>query len=96
MMIDCFFEAQKETYARARKDTGVRTTDEDLKKIVWGAVRLAFDKSGVDFCRPTKEGLRKVVKLLASKASSWETPQEVVEYNVAQINKSIDTLPNDE
>jgi len=43
------------------------------------AVRLAFDRSQVDFCRLTREGLRRVVALPAKKASSWGTPREVVE-----------------
>ena len=66
-----------------------------MKKVVWGAVHLAFDQSGVNFCHPTKEGLRKVVGLLASKALSWETPSEVVAHNMAQILKFLESLPND-
>lgn len=94
MILDCFYQAQKDTYAGAKKGTAAMNTDEDLKRIVWGAVRLAFDRSQVDFCRPTREGLRRVVALLAKKASSWGTPREVVEHNLAQINKAIDALPN--
>ena len=95
LIIACFYQAQKETYASVRRETPFPTTDEFLKNIVWGAVHRAFDQAGVDFCHPTKEGLRKVVELLAARASSWETPKEVVDYNASQIIKAIDALPND-
>ena len=91
LIIKCFFEAQKETFARAKQDLGI-AKDEELMTSVVGSVRLAFRGVEEDFDNPTKKSLLKVVGSLARKAASWGTPQDIINYHKSQIEKIIGLL----
>ena len=88
----CFFEAQKETILRARKQLGVRSSDDDIYSSVVDGVRGAFKESGEDFENPTKESLQKVLEILVGKSTSWGTPQDIIEHHKAQIKKILEKL----
>ena len=92
IIVKCFFEAQKETFARSKQDLGLKTTDEELLKTVSTSIRMVFKELGVDFEKPTAEGLMKVVETLARKASSWGTPKDIIDFHGAQVMKVLQLL----
>jgi len=92
LIIRCFYEAQKETFARAKQQLGVPSSDRDLHTSVVTVVKLAFSEVGGDFKKPTKESLTKVVEVLARKSASWGTPKDIIEHHKGQIRKVIDLL----
>lgn len=79
IIIKCFLEAQKETFARAKEKLHMSVSDEELKKSVTAAVRMTFKECGGDFENPDRKCLEKVVEDLAGKAASWKTPEDVIE-----------------
>lgn len=85
MIVNCFFDAQKETFARAKERLRMPASDEDLKKSVTAAVRLAFAECGGAFENPTKECLMLAVSSLAEKAASWKTPEDIINHHKEQI-----------
>ncbi|MEW6757875.1 MAG: hypothetical protein AB1347_06615 [Acidobacteriota bacterium] len=92
LIVRCFLEAQKETFARARERLGQIPTEAALLANVEGAVRLAFRESGGDFDRPTAQSLEKVVEVLARKAGSWGTPEDVIHHHKGQIGRVLSVL----
>lgn len=92
LIIQCFFEAQKETFSRAKKTLGKETADSELHSSVEGAVRLTFKEVGGNFENPSREDLGKAVQALARKASSWGTPDDIIEHHKGQIMKILGSL----
>lgn len=92
LIVTCFYEAQKETFARSKEQLGVSSKDEDIHKSVVSGVKLAFTEAGENFDKPTKESLLKVVGVLARKAASWGTPGDIIEHHKVQIQKVIENL----
>ncbi len=91
LIVKCFFEAQKETFARAKQDLGIGK-DKELMTSVVGSIKLAFKGVGEDFDNPTRASLLKVVDWLAKKAASWGTPPDIINYHKSQIQKIIGML----
>ena len=87
LIVRCFFEAQKESFAAAGKAMGKTEGEVELRTIVAGAVRAAFRESGGDFDHPTKSSLMAAVEVLARKAQRWGTPPEIVQHHRGQIEK---------
>lgn len=87
LVVRCFFEAQQETFSRAAGHLRAPMSDDELKKLVEGAVRLAFRSSGGDFEAPTRESLMAAVEKLAAKAAGMGTPADVIEYHRGQLAK---------
>lgn len=94
LIVRCFFEAQKETFGRAKKDLGLVSDDDQLMASVRTAVKLAFRETGNDFDRPDRQGLEKVVGVLATRAASWGTPQDIIGHHSLQIRKVLSLLPD--
>ncbi len=92
IIVKCFFEAQKETFARSRETLGLTTDNEKIYSNVIAAVRLAFKEEGENFDIPTKDSLIKVVNVLARKAASWGTPTNIIEYHKEQIQRVLKVL----
>jgi len=92
IIIKCFFEAQKETFARVKESLGRKVTDEEILDSVTNALRLVFKEIGGSFDNPTKEDLFKIVERLASKSASWGTPQDIIEHHRSQIEKVLKAL----
>lgn len=92
IIVKCFFEAQKETFARSKQDLGMKTSEEELYKTVQTSIKMVFKDTKADFDNPTKESLMKVVETLARKAASWGTPQDIIEFHGAQVMKVLQLL----
>lgn len=94
LIMNCFFEAQRETIARAKKSLNLRADAGSIKDSVGAAVRSAFREVGEDFDRPSKTALQKVVRVLAARSASWGTPPDIVEYHRGLILKVLNGLPD--
>ncbi|MDA8084031.1 MAG: hypothetical protein M0024_10280 [Nitrospiraceae bacterium] len=92
LIVKCFFEAQRETFARIKQDMGGSTRDEDLMVNVLASIRMVFRETGSDFDNPTREGITKAVETLAKKAGSWGTPQDIIDFHKGQIMKVLGLL----
>lgn len=92
VIIRCFYSAQKETFARIKEKVNQPASDAEIKNTVTAAVRSVFTTVGEDFDNPTEAGLAKVVSILASKAKSWGTPDDIIEHHKEQIKKVLDAL----
>jgi hypothetical protein len=92
LIIQCFFDAQKETFARAKKELGKEVSDTTIHKSIESVVKLTFDEVGGHFEKPSGEDLGKVVQTLALKASLWGTPPDIIEYHKGQISRVLGSL----
>ena len=92
LIVQCFFEAQKETIAAAGKKLGHAPDDAELQNTVVGAVRLAFRETAGDFDQPTKSTLVGAVEVLARKSQQWGTPSNIVQYHKGQIERVLQSL----
>lgn len=94
LIIECFYEAQKETFRRIKMRTGEVSpaTDEDLRRSIVNAIKMAFNKMAGDFEKPTKDSLLLVVAYLARQAASWGTPPDIIQHHKTQLQKVISSL----
>jgi hypothetical protein len=92
LIINCFYEAQKETFARSKQSLGLPADEAQLLASVLSAIKLAFKEVGEDFDRPAKKSLIKVVEVLGRKSMAWGTPQDIIEYHRGQIMRVIGEL----
>lgn len=93
LIVECFFQAQHETFERAKQRVGSADTDpKAIRAAVIGAIRVAFKESGGDFDRPTPTSLGRMVEVLARKAGAWGTPDEIVAHHRAQIDRMLTVL----
>lgn len=95
LVCECFFKAQKETFRRSAVRINVGTNDEDLRRNVEGAVRLAFRTARADFDQPTKAMLMGVVQVLAAKAQLLGTPSDIIEHHRVQLGRIFAALPDE-
>jgi hypothetical protein len=93
LVVECFFEAQRETFERAKQRVGASTFDEGSVRVtVTGAVRIAFKEIGGDFDRPTRRSLASTIEVLARKAIAWGTPEDVVAHHRAEVQRVLAAL----
>jgi cation transport regulator ChaB len=93
LIAECFFQAQHETFERAKQRVGSADTDEKaIRAAVTGAIRVAFKESGGDYEKPTPASLARMVEVLVRKAGSWGTPDEIVAHHRAQIGRMLTVL----
>ncbi len=92
IVVECFYRAQKETFARAAKAMGSAPSDNELRKTVEGAVRLSFRAVKADFEQPTRQGLIDAVTALATKAAAMGTPPDIIEHHRKQLGRVFSAL----
>lgn len=92
LIVQCFFEAQKETFVRAGEQLGRHQDPAQLMATVRSAVKMTFQSTGGDFEAPTRATLEAVVEALARKASTWGTPEDVMEHHKKQIQSVLRRL----
>ena len=94
LVVRCFHDAQKETLQRAASTLGAAPSDEQLRRTVEGAVRLAFRAAQADYEAPTKPALAGVVAALAAKAAAMGTPMDIIEHHRTQLGRIFAALPD--
>ena len=87
LLIECFFEAQKETLRRAKKKLGWDDSDEAIRNSVETMVDMAFKKCDGDMNNPTLECFEKVLDYLAKKSESFGQPIDIIEHHKKQMEK---------
>lgn len=87
LVVQCFFNAQLETFQRAATRLGADTSQEQLHRTVEGAVRLAFRSTKGDYENPTNESLMAAVMDLAAKAAAMGTPHDIIEHHKQQLGR---------
>ena len=92
-IIRCFTQAHKEILDKKYKDYGYDSTElEGFEKIqIDLIVTSTFEDAEEDFENPTKEGIKKVLKLLAEFASEYREP-EIIGRHYDEIMKLVDRL----
>ena len=93
LIVECFFQAQHETFLRAKQRVSSRPAAPDaIHAAVVAAVRVAFKESGGDYDHPSSASLARMVDVLARKAQSWGTPDDVVTHHRGQIGRVLGAL----
>ena len=92
IMLTCFIEAQKETFARSKKDLGIGSDDRQLRESITTAIKMVFKEIGGDYEKPSKESLIRAMEVLGRRAASWGTPQDIIEYHKVQMQKVVGLL----
>lgn len=95
VVVECFFDAQRETFSRAATKLGAAPDDAQLWATVQGAVRLAFRAVKADFNEPTRAGLVAAVEVLATKAAAMGTPPDIIERHKHQLGRLFAHLKDD-
>lgn len=92
LIIQCFYEAQRETLVRVKKRLGSPSDDANVMKSIEKIIKATFNEVGVDFQQPDKQGLMKVIESLAKKSSTVSTPLDIIEYHKGQVMKILNLL----
>jgi hypothetical protein len=92
LVIRCFYEAQKETFAMAKEKLHLPAGEQHILSSVISTIKSAFAEVGGDYEKPTVESLTGVVEVLAKKAAAWGTPPEIIEHHKGQIGLVIKRL----
>jgi len=94
LVVRCFFDAQRETFAASRREMGVTIDDKNLEHDVLGAVRAAFREIGGDFEAPTVSTLTQAVAVLGRKAAALGTPDDIIGHHMGELSKIFAALPD--
>ena len=92
IIIECFYTAQQDTFARQKEKANPYASSKEVKDTVTAAIRAEFKAIGADFDNPRKKDLVEVVEILATKAKSWGTPDDIIQHHKGQIAKVLDAL----
>jgi hypothetical protein len=92
LMVRCFYESQKEVFARARQKAGAPIDDSNLFETVQGAIKTVFRETGANYLDPKKEELNKVMETLARKAATLGTPDDIIRHHMVQMQKVMASL----
>lgn len=92
LIVNCFFEAQKETLSRAKEKLGREGDDASLHRDVENIVKLTFKELDYPYDNPTQEQLGAVVTKLADKASAWGTPKDIIDHHRVLIGRIFSKL----
>lgn len=79
LVVRCFCQAQKQTFARAHERLGAPVSDSDLLESIRGVVRSVFRQRGFDFEQPTQSALGTVLEALVDKAQALGTPKDIID-----------------
>jgi hypothetical protein len=95
LILECFFFAQKETFAHAKEKLGMPTSDEEVRKSICTIIKKGFSEISASFDYPTKEAMLRLLELLAVKSRVWGMPREIVDHHRRQIENMLRRLPDD-
>ncbi len=93
LIVECFFQAQRETFVRAKQRVAARSFDEQaIRSAIVAAMRVAFREAQGDFERPTSDSLARVVDVLVRKSEAWGTPADVIDHHRVQVARLLAAL----
>jgi hypothetical protein len=92
LLVQCFFEAQRETFARSSKALARDHSDDEIRKNVATMVKMTFKETGGSYDQPTKAALAKAVVALTQKAAAWGTPEDIIAHHRVQIERILTVL----
>ena len=92
LIVNCFFEAQKETLSRAKEKIGRAGDDASFHRDVENIVKMTFKELGYPYDSPTQEQLGTVVMQLAEKAAAWGTPKDIIDHHRVLIGRIFSKL----
>ena len=92
LLVECFYAAQRGMFRHLKEKAGLLISEEDIRMRATSLVRLAFNKVGGDFNKPSKESLLRAMDYLAEIETSWGTPMDVVMHNARAMKQIIDRL----
>jgi len=75
-----------------KKELGARSEEEDVRRSGEQAVKATVKEAGHDFANPTRRALEDVVQILARKAGSWGTPDDIVKHHQVEIQRLLEAL----
>lgn len=90
LLVECFWQAQREAFARAASSVGGSLTG--VRETIVTVVKMAFESVGGEFDRPTRQALEQVLPVLVSKASAFGTPADIVKRHELQLTTLIGQL----
>jgi hypothetical protein len=93
LIAQCFFESEKDTYAKSLRARGRELSYLEVRKLVDGTVRRAFEATGNNYHEPTKQALKDVVNVLMKKAAAWKTPADLIVHHREELGRIIANLP---
>lgn len=92
LMVECFYRAQHYTFQQQRQSLGVNTSDEFVRRSVVGAIRTAMREAGGDYDMPDRATLEAAVEILARRAATWGTPEDVIDHHRKQYSRVLARL----
>lgn len=92
LIVECFFQAQRETMERTRVAIGLDPDLDAIRAEAESAVRNAFVRTDGDFESPDKESLERAVESLLETAESMGTPIDIMRHHEQQIAMMLDGL----
>lgn len=87
LLVECFFAAQSEAYARTSHEKHAEIGRVEVKKTVESLIRMKFRDLGHDWDSPTADGFHQVALSLAVEAAQWGTSPETIERSMAELRK---------
>lgn len=94
VIMNCFFEAQKETYIRGGMLMGQEFSEEQVRNTIKYSFKSGFKSINADFNNPSIESINQLISLLMRKAKAMGTPEDIVLYHRDQIDQVLVALEN--
>lgn len=92
LLADCFYHAQQQTFTRVKQKMGTTWDEESVRRSVKGAIRAALAQVGGSWDEPTREDLMAAAQVLARRARSWGTPDDLIEAHQAEFGRVLERL----
>ncbi len=93
LIMEYFFEAQYETFARVKERLGTTADEAAIRRSVRGVFRTAFKKVGADLDEPTKHDLVAAIEAVNARVNSRGTPPDIVQKYHAEIEAILRRVP---
>jgi hypothetical protein len=92
LLADCFYHAQHQTFTRMKQKMGTTWDEESVRKSVNGAIRSALTQVGGSWDEPTRADLMAAAQVLARRARSWGTPDDIIVAHQAEFGSVLERL----
>lgn len=92
VIMNCFYEAQKETYMRGGRLTGQDFSEAEVRNTIFYSFKSGFKSINADFDNPTVDSINQLLALLMRKAKAMGTPADIIDYHRTQIDHVMTAL----